>query len=511
MFCIGCALRLYAQPICDAEAGTLMPSATFSAIHCGRGANEPLLLSNNSTNADYQSIFILTNADSIVQKINPYTDSQFDLDNFPAGEYRIFSLNLPIVSIRSLNEWAASVVGVDIAAIQTWLDAHAICSDWCDVAIGFWRYDSIEANIILNCNNDYYPYVSVGFAPSGGLPEVNDTANYHLEGQLYGNIEYGDTISAELEMYTVYNIIISDDNGCSSYYSGVVRENTSERKYCNCSPYMNSLITERFCSEHVVGSLSNIVVSEPNEIVNYVIDVDNYLSSPPISATPYFDLDTISIGHGTHYINAFRGWDNDHDGKIDSLDCDDLGGYNVESFKYYGNYVPVIDWLSISDTSFQLRVSATGGSGEYEVRGNVWNDWQLGQGDTLLSPVFEQGRYCYVEIIDRVYGCSLVLDSTSIEQSWEVIANGIETPRVVSLRNYRVYPNPANDRLFIQQEEAQNTFLELYNTYGCLLQTWQLSENKESISIANYPTGLYLVRLRNGGGQQEVMPFVITK
>lgn len=511
MFCMGCALSLYAQAVCDAEAGSLMPSATFSAVHCGKGANEPLLLSNNSTNANYQSIFILTNADSIVQKINPYMDSQFDLDNFPAGEYRIFSLNLPIANISSLNQWVASFAPIDIANIQTWLSNQAICSEWCDEAISFWRYEPIMPNSILNCNRDFYPYVSVSLAPSGGLPEINDTAKYHLEGQMSGTIGYGDTATALFEILSTYNILISDDNGCRYFYDAILRENTSGRKYCDCSPYMNPLVTERFCNEHIIGSISNIMVTEANEIVNYAIDIDNYLFSTPISATPYFDLDTLSIGNGTHYLNAFKGWDNNHDGKIDSLLCDNPSGYNAVSFQYYGNYVPTIDWLSISDSTFQLRVSATGGSGEYEVRGNVWNDWQLERGDTLLSSVFEQGRYCYVEIIDRVYGCSLVLDSTTVEQNWEVIANGIGVPITRSTQNYHIYPNPVSDRLFIQQEQTQNTFLEVYNMYGCLLQTWQFSESKESISIANYPNGLYFVRLRNAAGFEEMMPFMITR
>ena len=509
MFCIGCALRLYAQPICDAEAGTLMPSATFSAIHCGRGANEPLLLSNNSTNADYQSIFILTNADSIVQKINPYTDSQFDLDNFPAGEYRIFSLNLPIVSIRSLNEWAASVVGVDIAAIQTWLDAHAICSDWCDVAIGFWRYDPIDANLMFECMGSSNEEVMVTIAPSGGLPAINDTAHYDMNGSITWSLLYGDTIDVTMPGFTYCYFLITDDNGCSYMEEGTLRTVSSERKYHNCPVYLYPLITERFCSEHVIGVIPNTKAGE-NIVNNTFIDHDLF-DMGIASTSSYFDLDTISLSYGQHYFKVLNGLDNNDDGWVDDFIEENIFDFNNVSFKYYGNYVPVIDWLVISDTSFQLRVSATGGSGEYEVRGNVWNDWQLGQGDTLLSPVFEQGRYCYVEIIDRVYGCSLVLDSTSIEQSWEVVPNGIETSGVVSLRNYRVYPNPANDRLFVEQEQAATTFLELYNTYGCLLQTWQLSESKESISIANYPTGLYLVRLRNGEGQQEVMPFVITK
>lgn len=408
-----------------------------------------------------------------------------------------------------MNQWAANFAPIDIANIQAWLSNQAICSEWCDEAISFWRYEPIEANLMIECLNGYNDEISVTISPSGGLPEINDTAHYNIEGNVYSNSLYGDTISFIMLGSAYCSFLITDNNGCSYMEQGILRTLSSERKYHNCPVYLYPLITERFCSEHVVGVTPNTKAGE-NMVNNTFIDHDVF-DMGIVSTGSYFDLDTISLNYGQHYFNVLNGLDNNGDGWVDNGIDENVYNFNAVSFQYYGNYVPTIDWLSISDSTFQLRVSATGGSGEYEVRGNVWNDWQLERGDTLLSSVFEQGRYCYVEIIDRVYGCSLVLDSTTVEQNWEVIANGIGAPITRSTQNYRIYPNPVSDRLFIEQEQTQNTFLEVYNMYGCLLQTWQFSENKESISIANYPNGLYFVRLRNAVGFQEMMPFMITR
>jgi len=70
-----------------------------------------------------------------------------------------------------------------------------------------------------------------------------------------------------------------------------------------------------------------------------------------------------------------------------------------------------------------------------------------------------------------------------------------------------VHPNPTNNNLFVNGEGMQS--LELYNTLGqrVLTQTIENSEFAE-ISLANLPTGIYLLRVRMNGGEVSVQKVV---
>ena len=64
-----------------------------------------------------------------------------------------------------------------------------------------------------------------------------------------------------------------------------------------------------------------------------------------------------------------------------------------------------------------------------------------------------------------------------------------------------VYPNPCNDRIYVNLDEVQR--VELYNMNGRLLEIIQPDDTHFMLDMQQYPAGLYLLRV--GNGVQKIM------
>ena len=66
------------------------------------------------------------------------------------------------------------------------------------------------------------------------------------------------------------------------------------------------------------------------------------------------------------------------------------------------------------------------------------------------------------------------------------------------------YPNPVNNRLFVELLDSQNTegFIEIYNTVGKLLKTQQYTKDqvRYELNTENLPAGTYIVKIRQNDG-----------
>ena len=60
-----------------------------------------------------------------------------------------------------------------------------------------------------------------------------------------------------------------------------------------------------------------------------------------------------------------------------------------------------------------------------------------------------------------------------------------------------LYPNPSNDLINISFDKDQLQKIELYDTTGKLLFKSDLNTNTYALNIANYPSGVYFVRVFN--------------
>ena len=59
-----------------------------------------------------------------------------------------------------------------------------------------------------------------------------------------------------------------------------------------------------------------------------------------------------------------------------------------------------------------------------------------------------------------------------------------------------IYPNPVNDKLTIEAEQALGT-VEIYNLMGALVYSQKDCANKVEINTSDLPTGIYFIRMTN--------------
>ena len=66
--------------------------------------------------------------------------------------------------------------------------------------------------------------------------------------------------------------------------------------------------------------------------------------------------------------------------------------------------------------------------------------------------------------------------------------------------NYTIYPNPTNDLVTITLENIDytNASIALMDITGRILSTTTLEDTNTTISLANYPAGLYLIKVQSG-------------
>ncbi|MEO0580976.1 MAG: choice-of-anchor J domain-containing protein [Bacteroidota bacterium] len=75
-----------------------------------------------------------------------------------------------------------------------------------------------------------------------------------------------------------------------------------------------------------------------------------------------------------------------------------------------------------------------------------------------------------------------------------------------------VYPNPANDQLFVSVDGSINGWrIELRDLTGRLLHARALNTNKQAISTANLSDGIYMVRLVNRDGRTQIEKIRVTR
>ncbi len=66
------------------------------------------------------------------------------------------------------------------------------------------------------------------------------------------------------------------------------------------------------------------------------------------------------------------------------------------------------------------------------------------------------------------------------------------------LEYFRVFPNPANDILYIQSRTYDLVDYTIYDTKGALIYTGKFAGTVQAIDIGNYIQGIYFIRIENG-------------
>ena len=86
-------------------------------------------------------------------------------------------------------------------------------------------------------------------------------------------------------------------------------------------------------------------------------------------------------------------------------------------------------------------------------------------------------------------------NTTSIDDVAEIIAN----------QDIAVYPNPANDVIYMRGDDIQ--YVEIYNTVGMKVIAKNVSDS-ESIDVADFASGMYIVRAFDGKGNVSTTKFI---
>lgn len=97
-----------------------------------------------------------------------------------------------------------------------------------------------------------------------------------------------------------------------------------------------------------------------------------------------------------------------------------------------------------------------------------------------------------------------------IQQPWEIsIVTGIEQEAIAL--NYQVYPNPTSDRLVLEIDSPDLSFLsyQLYGVNGSLLQSGQVDSHRTVLSVENLAVGSYFLKVLRD--QTPVKTFKVLK
>ena len=66
--------------------------------------------------------------------------------------------------------------------------------------------------------------------------------------------------------------------------------------------------------------------------------------------------------------------------------------------------------------------------------------------------------------------------------------------------NFKVYPNPVKDTLFVEGKLNSNSKFELMDSEGKKIQSFDLESNdKTKINISNFPKGIYFYKISENG------------
>ena len=110
--------------------------------------------------------------------------------------------------------------------------------------------------------------------------------------------------------------------------------------------------------------------------------------------------------------------------------------------------------------------------------GNQFNPTLAGDGYHVLTYHYTSNNGCSNDARDSIW----VENCTEISSYHEP--------------NFIIYPNPATDNLYIQGI-SENAYVYIYDMAGKLIYKIQVDESSLSINVANYPLGVYLLKIIN--------------
>lgn len=350
----------------------------FNPFVCAGGANQPISVSGAATGA-YGTVFALTSVpDLTIQAINLDGSSVFDFSALPAGEYLIHAFNFQLDQAATILAavQVGTTTGFDVAAL---IANGTICAELDVQGTAIHHLTPIQVNVNESCD-DNTSEVILSIAPTGGLPEYDNTFSYTVQGQLSGTIAYGQSQQTTSGDDITYNLSVTDDNGCVASASG-----TATCSKCdNEAGTMGAATLD--CAQNIVSATATgFVLADTSSILVYYLHTSATEELGTIIATDAngsFDLS--SLAPGTYYISSAVGFDTDEDGTIDNLN-DECTLISVGTPVNWGGelVLTVSEDCDDATSEYILTVSASGGTGNYTITGTF--NQTLTAGETLTQ------------------------------------------------------------------------------------------------------------------------------
>ena len=107
---------------------------------------------------------------------------------------------------------------------------------------------------------------------------------------------------------------------------------------------------------------------------------------------------------------------------------------------------------------------------------------------TNTLPLDDYDLHCY-KITSDYWG----IESNFSNESCASVPNSI----IECNQKITIYPNPANDKLYIESEQLINQNIEIYDLNGKLINSKIIGSSNTEIDIADLPQGIYFVKISN--------------
>ncbi|MFK7775914.1 MAG: T9SS type A sorting domain-containing protein [Saprospiraceae bacterium] len=138
------------------------------------------------------------------------------------------------------------------------------------------------------------------------------------------------------------------------------------------------------------------------------------------------------------------------------------------------------------------------------------------------SAPFQNAQTLFTQItpaVDSQFHSSVVVDVATpkdvngvpiLEPVWEYL---IDFPISTSIANtveeafkFNVFPNPATEQIWINSttERVEETQIEMYNSYGQLVNSFFITGNEMSFSLRDFSSGMYFLVFKNGKGSRVI-------
>jgi hypothetical protein len=253
------------------------------------------------------------------------------------------------------------------------------------------------------------------------------------------------------------------------------------------------------------GNPPDFVLSHPNYMG---LDVGN-------KAAPFLvDLDRdglidLTIGDFYGQITYYH-----NDGTTNIPDFvhtkDTLGGVDMSGiFGAFGNCVP---YFIDMNGSYRLAVGSTHKVSYYDnIDSNVLGSYNLV--DSVLGD-HKDGTEFAPALYDLNYDGWMEMTignlSGGLAYYHGIDTNSISTPEpLIAGQEYTLYPNPANDRVFIKGELSQVRYVEIYDLRGRLLFRYLSEEVINGFRVELLPPGIYLIRITDLQGRSGTQRLVV--